>query len=159
MCPCLSGRRPLSHRVHPCFLCSLRAESVSHSFLHHHSPALFLAHGKTLHWHWAKVTHLQNESRFTGRAVWYRTEFCLTSLSGSRRYTLICSRGHELDHTCCMCSKSLLDNVPLWHADRWLRHTPKNIWSEGFKQWWVNHSVFQNLRTQGHSRPFENILS
>lgn len=46
--PAFQRRCPLSRRVYPCFLCSLRAESVSHSFLCCHSPALFLTHGKIL---------------------------------------------------------------------------------------------------------------
>ena len=111
-CPRLSGTTPRGHHGCLCPLYGLRAESVFLSFLYCHGPALLLTHGKIPNWLWAKVIRLQNESCSTGRTAWYPTALFLTTLSGSKRCTLICSRGHEMGHTCFMCSKSLLDNVP-----------------------------------------------
>lgn len=112
MCPRLSGKAPLGHRVCLCPLYSLRAESLPRSFLYCQSRALFLTQGKIPNWPWAKVIHLQDEPHFTGRTVWYLTALFLTTLSGSKRCTLVCSGGHEMGHTCFMFSKPLLDNAP-----------------------------------------------
>lgn len=109
--PVFQGRRALVIMC-LCPLYSLRAGSVSLSFLYCHGPALLLTHGQIPNWLWAKAIRLQNESCSTGRTVWYPTALFLTTLSGSEPCTSICSRGHEVGHMCFMCSKPLLDNGP-----------------------------------------------
>lgn len=111
MCPRLSAKAPLGHRV--CLYCPLyssRAESLR-SFLYCQSPASFLTRQNTKLTLGKGVTSARRTS-FTGRTVWYLTALFLTTLSGSKWCTLVCSGGHEMGHACFMFSKPLLDNVP-----------------------------------------------